>query len=216
MPSIRIRAWLELPPRRNSALPPPGPPVRAMSTPTWRPSRSIRSGAWLASMSLRSSTVIEARASSSGRSMRVAVTWTASRVVVSSACTAGTRENEIAAASAVLRKTGVMDLSPGTLTRGSMERAAGSAGETEWPNAERRPERRPVALRNVPWWPHGSPCSQSARPVSGLASGAGSAPVFRLPMPGGTVACWKGLLAYRCGGSAGFGPASRAPGAREF
>src|SRR3546814_10772406 len=44
-PSIRIRVWLELAPRRKIVDVWPGPPVRATSMPAYCPSTLIRSGA---------------------------------------------------------------------------------------------------------------------------------------------------------------------------
>ena len=76
MPSMNTLVWLELVPRMNTEVSPPGPPVCTTLSPGMSLSTSAKVRSWRASMSAAVTTVMLLATCSSGVGMRVAVITT--------------------------------------------------------------------------------------------------------------------------------------------
>src|SRR6056297_295509 len=215
-PSISTSTWLELAPRMNTLVWPPGPPLRAMSIPASRRNSSTRSGAWLRSMSARVMTDTRAGTDAALCSVRLAVTTMGSSSQAVSAAAdwkTDTRERPAATARRVIAIFFILD----------SRRTPAPSGRDSGRQSRRRVEVRKKAPSYDSGVGHTSrpapPTAAETKLEAGLLAPSREAnfPVRRLPvqlsmhsgfvlsdlMPRGRKAgCIAG---YSCGGSAGVG-----------
>ena len=199
-PSTSTSVWLLSAPRMKMAVVWPGPPLRPRSRPAWKRSSSVTSVAALRSIAARSMTMTGASTSSIGVGMRVAVTtrWSGlgtesdADAAVAHAAPASSSKKRLIDAGPRARPCGLVGIQPR-----AREWQGGAQGRGTRPLALREAGLvRQAGLRAFEWtFPRSRPHPLPAM----LAVGAG------------LLRAMQARLDYRCGGSAGIGPASRSP-----
>ena len=199
-PSTSTSVWLLSAPRMNTAVGWPGPPVRPKSTPAWKRSSSLTSPPAPRSIAARSMTITGASSSSSGVGMRVAVTTTCWEEGTSTSAADADAAQAAPASSRIGKRIDADTPCMPVAGRLLSSRRGGVAGRGDAPNPAARPPRgwsRPAGRSP------GSRVDLAVPPASPSRDRSQWVPELLRTM--------QARLDYRCGGSAGFGPASRSP-----